>query len=157
MLQSISWSTYLTTAITSIAVYYTVVLYLYYRPELLAILRIKMIVPDRRNEADLNEIRKNLGKGDDDDSAREEYDLDITPQVQAFKDEIIAYLAEASSNKLQKSEVLYSLEVIASKYTILNKADCREELIYDVYKEANNYMPGYFELQGFNKLFQSSK
>ena len=151
MLKSISWGDYISTLSVFLVIYYIAISYLYYRKELLSVFGIKTIEPGIFPED--YEFRTSVKPHSDEAYLPKPLmEIDISPVIHSFTDEVQAYLLEISKSKPIKEEVVYALQLISSKYPALINVDCRDELLQDVYKEANHYMPNIFQPEDFQKL-----
>jgi len=86
------------------------------------------------------------------------FEIDISPLVQSFTDEIQAFINGANNN-MPKPELLYSLQLIAAKYLAFKDADCKNKLLQMIFSEVNNKSAGMVQLSdlkvlwnGFEKL-----
>ena len=80
-------------------------------------------------------------------------DIDISPLVQSFKDEVQAYIQEAESD-IDKDELLYSLKLITTKYPVFKNSDCSDEMSRFIYREANNRYPNVIQPNDALHLWQ---
>jgi hypothetical protein len=154
MLTSISWGEYTIMVIIALAIYYTYVGFHYFRWEILSLIGIKKVednviaVPAFSN---VNQVIKT--EHPEDYLPKTNLETDISPLIQSFTDEVQAYLLGANPN-MQQSELLYSLQLIASKYPVLKNADCRDELLQMIFMEVNSKHPGMFELSDLKPLWK---
>lgn len=143
MLQSISWGDYISSLCFILVVYYVIIVSTYYRKELLNLFGIKTIEPDIipiNSLAEFNSTAK-----DEEAIPKLLPDVDITPLVRSFIDEVRAYLQEAANYKIVKQEVLYALQQIFAKYPVLNTAESKASLLQEVYEITTQHQPGVFK------------
>lgn len=154
MLKSISWGDYTIIIIIALAVYYAFVGFRFFRWEILSLIGINKVednrvaipvIPDRQEP-----LKKEIPE---DYLPKPALEIDISPVIQSFTDEVQAYLYGAKP-QVQKPELLFSLQMIASKYSVLKKADCREELLQMVFTEADAKYPGLIGLDDLNFLWK---
>jgi hypothetical protein len=143
MLQSISWSQYLILIAILLICYYTAIVILYFKLEMLQLFGITKMEPGTTfTNVVLPEGLQGKAKEPDEDYLPKTTDTDITPLVNSFTDEVEAYLNETSNRKVVKEEVLYSLQTIALKYPALKDADCNSGLKQFVLEKAAASLPG---------------
>ena len=134
--------------------YYLYVALKYYRWEILSLIGINKVEDDRIVIPEVTNPREVLQQENPDDYLpKPALEIDISPLVQSFADEVQAYIQEAKPHALQP-ELLYSLQVIAAKYPALKDADCKDELLQIVFKEVNNKYPGLLELSDLKFLWK---
>jgi hypothetical protein len=154
MLQSISWSQYITTIITLLILYYCFVGFKYFRWEILSLIGIKKVEDNTIAIPALSNTNQSFKRENPADYLpKSNLEIDISPLVQSFIDEVQAYVQETNP-KAQQAEVLYSLQLIASKYPGLRESDCRDELFQTIYGEVNYKYPGLFEITDFKNLWK---
>lgn len=142
MFNSISWSQYIGTIAVLLVLYYLFVTVKYFRWEILNLIGIRKVETDSFViPAINNQVNPPLAENPEDYLPKPALDIDISPVVQSFTDEVMAYLNEAKPG-VQKTELLYSLQLIASKYPALKDADCKDELLQAVLNEVNHKYPG---------------
>jgi len=153
MFNSITWGQYFSTIALLLVCYYAVIGYRYYGWEILGIIGIKKVEDSTVGSSALSNF-KNLivTENPDDYLPKPALEIDISPLVQSFTDEVQAYLKEAVKNKTQKEELLNSLQVIVSKYPALKDADCKNELMQFVSTEVNRQYPNLFQPNNVNLL-----
>jgi hypothetical protein len=154
MFNSISWGQYFSAVALLLICYYAYTGYRYYRWEILGIMGIKKVDDSEAGKITSSDF-KNLivTENPEDYLPKKALEIDISPLVQSFSDEANAYLREAASNRMQKEELLTSLQLIASKYPALKDADCKSELLHSVLIEVNQYYPGLFQQKEINQLW----
>jgi hypothetical protein len=152
MLHSITWSQYITAMLILLLAYYAFVAFKYYRWEILGLAGIKKLntddtgipVADLKKQFTSSNHADYLPKGDS--------ETVISPIVQAFTDEVTAFINEAAT-AAPKEELLYALQIIAAKYPVLKDADCRNEIVALVLNTANNKYPNLIEAEDMNRLW----
>jgi hypothetical protein len=141
MFNSISWSQYITAIITLLILYYCFVGFKYFRWEILSLIGVKK-VEDKAIAipafSKANQPHKT--ENPEDYLPKSNLEIDISPLVQSFTDEVLAFINGANSN-MPKPELLYSLQLIASKYPALKDVDCRDELMQLMFEEVNTKYP----------------
>jgi hypothetical protein len=152
MFSSISWSQYVTTIVVVLAGYYLYVGYKYFRWELLAFIGISKVEDNSFFISAIEPTKTFKTEKHEDYFPQSNSEVDISPLVQAFTDEVQAYINEASTNS-PKPEVMYSLQQIAAKYMALKEADCKTELQEFVYKVVNNKFPELMEKEDTELLW----
>lgn len=156
MLNSISWADYFSTVAFLLLIYYAAIAYLYFKTEVLALVGIKMTAPTKLSDVSVAEVPQTFAQQPDEYyMPKPDADVDLTPVVQSFKDEVSAYTASLGEEKVVREEALHAIELIAAKYPVLNGADCRTELLEHAYSEANANRPSVFKQKDFNHLFRS--
>ena len=80
-------------------------------------------------------------------------EIDISPLVQSFTDEVAAFLQEAGEPEITKEQIINSLQSICSKYPAIKNADCRNELTLLVANEINLKYPNLFQQNDFVRLW----
>ena len=154
MFNSISWSQYITAIITLLIFYYCFVGFKYFRWEILSLIGIKkvenntIVIPAFSNA---NQSFKT--ENTEDYLPKQNLEIDISPLVQSFTDEVLAFINGANSN-MPKPELLYFFQLIAAKYPALNDADCKDELLQMIFTEVNNKYPDFFDLSDLMTLWK---
>lgn len=107
MFNSISWSQYIITIALLLVLYYLFVGFQYFRWEILNLIGIKKVENDTIViPAVKNQVSPPLAENPEDYLPKPALDIDISPVVQAFIDEVRAYLLETENGKIQKDELL---------------------------------------------------
>lgn len=154
MFHPISWSQYLTTVAYLLIVYYIVVAYLFYKLEILSLLGVSVVEPGQMPAATVEELRRAFTHNDNMHPPFPATDADLTPVIQALQDETAAYLQGASVNRPAKEEVLFALQTITDKYSVLKTADCRTDVLYELFQLANSLFPSMFSPADFGRLLK---
>ncbi len=153
MLSTISWSQYISVMLLLLICYYGFVGYKYFRLEVLSLIGIRK-VEDNKTAIPVTELKKQFTASIHSNYLpNEDLDADISPVVQAFTDEVKAFISNADAN-MPKPELLYSLQLIMSKYPALKNTDCKEELLQFVLTENNNKHPDILEPDDLRRLWQ---
>lgn len=127
MLSSISWSQYIAVLTVLLIGYYLYVGYRYYRWELLAIVGIKKVEPSTTTITAADFKQQITSENHADYLPKEIGEIDLSPVISSFQDELTAYLQEASKYS-EKNDLFNSLKQIFIKYPVLKDADSRIEL-----------------------------
>lgn len=154
MLSSITWAKYFSTTALLLICYYIFIGFRYYKWEILSIIGIKKVEESRLGTIVLPNF-KNLvvTENHEDYLPKHNLEIDISPLVQSFTDEVQAYVQEACENKIQKKEMLHSLQIIASKYPALKDADCRDEFTQLVLNAVNKQYPNLLQPNDVNQIW----
>lgn len=153
MFNSTTWGQYITTIARLLVCYYVFVGFRYYRWEILGLIGIKKV--DNSSVAiSTVAYRKESFKTEshEDYLPKPALEIDISPLVQLFTDEVQAYLL-ATGNNVTKEELLYSLQLIITKYPALKSADCRNELVKFLLTETNTKQPNLLQPIDVNRLW----
>jgi hypothetical protein len=154
MLNSISWGQYITTIITLLILYYFFVGVKYFRWEILSLIGIKKVEDNKISIPVFGNTNQPVRTENHEDYLpRPNLEIDISPVVQSFTDEVQAYIDEVKP-KVPASELLYSLELIGAKYPALKNADCRDELLQMVFTRVNKRYPGLLEQDDVSSLWK---
>jgi hypothetical protein len=154
MLKSISWGDYAAMVIISLAVYYAFIGFRYFRWEILSLIGINKVEDNRVAIPIMTDKQEPLKKEHPEDYLpKPALEIDISPVIQSFTDEVQAYIQEAKPN-VPRPELLFSLQLIASKYSVLKNADCSEELLQMVFTEADIKYPDLIRLDDLNFMWK---
>ena len=80
-------------------------------------------------------------------------EIDISPLVQSFTDEVTAFVQGADKAEITKEQIINFLQSICSKYPAIKNADCRNELILLVANEINLKYPNLFHQNDLARLW----
>lgn len=156
MFNAISWSDYFSAILFSLIIYYIVIGYRFYKEEILNLVGIKVLQPAKLSTHSVEDFKQSIALCKNEDGASSpDADIDFTPVILSFKDETSAYLQEAAANKVIKQEILYALQTIASKYAVLNVAECKGDVLNELFQDTDAQMPGVFKIDEFKTLFLS--
>lgn len=128
MLQSISWSDYLTFIALSGAVYYAWVLFVYYRHDLLTAAKAKRPISTNALQFQATPDSRETAENNPEDYQPKTEKAGTPQMLQSFTDEVKAYVEEASNKETDKELLLQCLAVIAGKYPSLAQSEYRESL-----------------------------
>jgi hypothetical protein len=153
MLSSISWGEYLSAALVSLACYYAYVGYKYFQWELLALIGIKKMETSTAPIA-VDDLKKQfVSESHADYLPQEVADVDITPVVTAFKDEVRAFLQETGGDT-DRTSLLTTLKQICMKYPVLRNSDNSNELNLFILTEVDKYKPAIVSMQDIQHLWR---
>jgi hypothetical protein len=146
MFNSISWSQYITAIITLLIFYYCFVGFKYFRWEILSLIGIRKVEDNSIAIPVFSNANQSFKTENPEDYLpKQNLEIDISPLVQSFTDEVLAF-TNGANNNIPKPELLYSLQLIAAKYPALKDADCKDELLQIIFNEVKNKYPGLVEL-----------
>jgi hypothetical protein len=140
MLSSISWGEYLSAVLVSLACYYAYVGYKYFRWEMLAAIGIKKMETSTTPIAVADLKKQFVSENHSDYLPKEVTATDFTPVINAFEDEVKAFLQEVG-NGIDKASLLTALQQICQKYPVLKSSDNSDELNLFILKEVEKYKP----------------
>lgn len=151
MLQSISWSQYISTLLLSIILYYAYVAYKYFRWEILSLIGIKKI-DEKGTLIPVAEIKKQFTASTHADFLPKELPGEVNGKLQPFWDEVNAYLAEI---RLQapKEEVCFAIKKILEKYPELNSTEYKIEVETTICGLLNQYFPEKFTVADMQNIW----
>ena len=154
MFNSITWGQYFSTIISLLIIYYTVIVFKFYKWEILAAIGIRKVDNATLNTVSLSGLKKYVSPENDEDyQPKHSMEIDISPLVQSFTDEVAAFLQEADEAEITKEQIINSLQSICSKYPAIKNADCKNELILMVATEINLKYPNLFQQNDFVRLW----
>ena len=154
MLSSITWGQYLSGIALLLLFYYGFVAFRYFKWEILGVIGIKKIDGSSVAIPTMAEFKSSMeGESHESYLPKPATDIDISPLVQSFTDEVQAYLKEAESG-IDKNELLYSIKQIAMKYPALKDSDCNDEMRQFIYREANDKYPNIIQPHDALHLWQ---
>ena len=152
MLQSISWSQYITALLFALICYYVYVAYKYFRWELLAVIGIKRI--DEKNESvPVAEIKKQFTSSNHADFFPKEPLNEVNGILQLFWDEVNAYLAEIIP-LAPKEEICFAIKKILEKYPVLNSVEYKTEIETTISGLLNQYFPERFTVADMQYIWR---
>ena len=154
MFNSITWAQYFYSIISLLIIYYTVIVFRFYKWEILAAIGIRKVDNATLTTVSLSGLKKYVSPENDGDyKPKPSMEIDISPLVQSFTDEVAAFLQEADEAEITKEQIINSLQSICSKYPAIKNADCRNELILLVANEINLKYPNLFQQNDFVRLW----
>ena len=152
MFNSITWGQYLITVTLLLICYYASVALRFYRWEILSIMGIKKVEDEAISISTVAEFKKSFeNENHEDYLPKPDPEVDISPVVQSFTDEIKAYLQEAG-NSITKDELLNSFQAIVAKYPVLKSVDYTPELVQFIFDESSARYPNLLQLNDAKQL-----
>lgn len=152
MFNSITWGQYFTAITLLLVCYYIFIGLRFYRWEILNVIGIKKVEDNAIAISTVADFKKSF-----ETESHEDYlpkaisEVDISPVVQSFTDEIKAYLQE-SDDDTSKEELLHSIQAIVTKYPVLRNLDYKHELIQFLFDESNAKYPNLLQLNELKEL-----
>lgn len=154
MFNSITWGQYLSAIIFLLIIYYAVIGFKFYRWEILNVFSIRKVEDGTMNTASLSNLRNFVTPENPEDYLpKPVLEIDISPLVQSFADEVKAFVQGSENTKMTKDEIINSLNIISSKYPALKDADCRNDLEQFVLNEINVQYPNLLHPKDLIKLW----
>ncbi len=155
MFNSITWGQYLSAIIVLLIIYYAVIGFKFYRWEILNVFGIRKVEDGTMNTASLSSLRNFAPPENPEDYLpKPALEIDISPLVQSFTDEIKVFVKASENTKITKDEIINSLNIIFSKYPALKNADCRNDLEQFVLHELNVQYPNLFHPKDLSNLWK---
>jgi hypothetical protein len=152
MLQSISWSQYITALLLALICYYVYVAYKYFRWEILAVIGIKR-VDEKHVSVPVAEIKKQFTSSNHTDFLPKEPLTDINGTLQLFWDEVNAYLAEIKP-LAPKEEICFAVKIILGKYPVLTSTEYKTEIETTISGLLNQYFPERFTVADIQTVWR---
>lgn len=154
MFSSITWGQYFTVISSLLICYYTLIGFRYYRWEILSLIGIKKVNDSGTTVQTISDFKKSFAAENHHDySLKPALEVDISPLLQSFTDEVQAYLQQTANNKIEEEEFFNSIQLIASKYPVLKEADCKEELVQFILNETNTRYPNLLQRDDLIQLW----
>jgi hypothetical protein len=154
MFNSITWGQYFSAIIILLIIYYTVIVFKFYKWEILAAVGIRKVDKASLNTVSLSGLKNYVSPENDEDyQPKQSTEIDISPLVQSYTDEVAAFLHGADDVEITKEEIINSLQSICSKYPIIKNADCRNDLMLLVANEINIKYPNLFQQNDLVRLW----
>lgn len=117
MFTQISWSSYIVTVLLLSVVYYLIIGYWYYRDDLLQLVSGKRVTThDFVSTAFRHQ-----------------------PLEQSFSDEVKAFMEQAGKDKLDKKDIIQSLQLLLQKYPALKDSASQESIQNLIVNECTSY------------------
>ena len=152
MFNSITWGQYFTTVTLLLVCYYVFIGLRFYRWEILSVIGIKKVEDNAIAISTVANFKKSFEtESHEDYLPKPALEVDISPVVQSFTDEIKAYLQESDDNT-SKDELRHSIQAIVTKYPVLKNVDYKHELIQFLFDEANAKYPNLLQLNELKEL-----
>ncbi len=155
MFNSITWGEYFSAVIFLLIIYYILMGFMFYKWEILSVAGIRKVDDDSLyTTAALSNLKEFVASENHENYLpKPSLEIDISPLVQSFTDEITAFVQETDEAEITKEEIINSLQAICSKYPAIKNADCRNDLEVDVLKEINLKYPTLFQQNVFKNLW----
>ena len=154
MFNSITWGEYFSTIISLLIIYYALLGFKFYKWEILAAFGIRKVDNATLNTVSLSGLKKYVSPENEEDyQPKQSMEIDISPLVQSFNDEVTAFLQQADEVGITKEQITNSLQSICSKYPAIKNADCKNELILMVANEINLKYPNLFQPNDLVRLW----
>ena len=154
MFNSITWGQYFYAIIFLLIIYYAVIGFKFYKWEILAAIGIRKVDNATLNTVSLSGLKKYVSPENDEDyQPKQSMEIEISPLVQSFNDEVAAFLQQADEVEITKEEIINSLQSICTKYPAIKNSDCRNDLILLVANEINLKYPNLFHQNELVRLW----
>lgn len=154
MFNSITWGQYLSAIIFLLIFYYAVIGFKFYRWEILNVFGIRKVEDGTLSTAFLSNLRNFVTPENPEDYLpKPALEIDISPLVQSFTDEVKAFVQGSENGEIKKEEIIHSLSIISLKYPALKDADCRNDLEQFVLHEINVQYPNLLHPKDLIKLW----
>lgn len=154
MFNSITWGEYLSAIILLLIFYYAVIGFKFYRWEILNVFGIRKVEDGTMNTASLSNLRNFVTPENPEDYLpKPVLEIDISPLVQSFTDEVKAFVQGSENGEIKKEEIIHSLSILSLKYPALKDADCRNDLKQFVLNEINVQYPNLLHPKDLIKLW----
>jgi hypothetical protein len=154
MFNSITWGQYLSAIIFLLIIYYAVIVSKFYRWEILNVFGIRKVEDGTMSTPSLYNLRNFVSPENPEDYfPKPALEIDISPLVQSFKDEVKAFVQGSENTEITKDEIINSLNIIFLKYPALKDADCRNDLEQFVLYELNVQYPNLLNPKDLSKVW----
>ena len=155
MFNSITWEQYFSAIILLLVIYYILIGFRFYKWEILSIIGIRKADDVSLNTTVALSNLKEFTASENHENylPKPSLEIDISPLVQSFTDEVIAFVQGADEGNITKEEIINSLKAICSRYPAIKNADCRKDLEVDVLKEINLKYPTLFHINDIENLW----
>ena len=155
MFNSITWGQYFSAITLLLIIYYILIGFRFYKWEIFSVIGIRKVDADSLNTtAALSNLKKFAASENHENYLpKPNLEIDISPLVQSFTDEVTAFVQGADEAEITKEEIINSLQAICTKYPAIKNADCRKDLEVDVLKEINLKYPALFKQNDFKNLW----
>ena len=142
MFSSITWVEYLSAIIFLLIIYYPVIGFKFYKWEILHVFGISKVEDEQTANEALSSLKQFASSEKSEDYLPESLlEVDTSAVVQSFTDEVKAYVQETHFSEIKKEDILFSLQKIALKYSVLKEADCKIDLQNLILNEVNIKFP----------------
>ncbi len=155
MFNSITWGQYFSAIILLLIIYYVLTGFWFYKWEILRIIGIRKVDVDLLNTTAALSNLKEFAASENHENylTKPSLEIDISPLVQSFTDEVTAFVQGANEAEITKEEMINSLQAICIKYPAIKNADCRKDLEDAVLKEINLKYPTLLQQKDLNNLW----
>ena len=155
MFNSITWGQYFSAIIFLLIIYYIVIGFRSYKWEILGVMGIRKVDDASLNTtAALSNLKEsNSLENHENYLPKPSLEIDISPLVQSFTNEVTAFVQGADEAEITKEEIINSLQAICTKYPAIKNADCRKDLEVDLLKEINLKYPTLVQQKDFKNLW----
>ena len=155
MFNSITWEQYFSAIILLLVIYYILIGFRFYKWEILSIIGIRKADDVSLNTTVALSNLKEFTASENHENylPKPSLEIDISPLVQSFTDEVTAFLQGSDEGDITKEEIINSLQAICSRYPAIKNADCRKDLEVDVLKEINLKYPTLFHKNDIENLW----
>lgn len=152
MFNSITWGQYFTTITLLLVCYYAFIGLRFFRWKILSVMGIKNVEDNAIAISTVTNFKKSFEtESHEDYLPKPALEVDISPVVRSFTDEVKAYLQE-SDDDTSKDELLHSIQAIVTKYPVLKNVDYKHELIQFLFDESNAKYPNLLQLNELTEL-----
>ncbi len=132
MLKNISWANYWIFILVTVASYYITIGCLYYLAEIKQVLQGKSNLFKKLNSSKNAVVTRNP-------SVIPQSEDNLQQIVSEYIDEITISLKEAAEKSLIKQEIIYSLQQLANKYSVVKTSPFKSFITDYILIECNNY------------------
>lgn len=155
MFNSITWGQYFSAILLLLVIYYITIGFSFYKWEILSVIGIRKVNDDSLDTtAALSKIKEfTASENHENYLPKPSLEIDISPLVQSFTDEVTAFLQGAEEAEITKEEMISSLQAIWTKYPAIKNADCRKDLEVDMLKEINLKYPALLQQKDLKNLW----
>ncbi len=126
MLQTISWQNYFTVCAVLLVIYYTAIIFLYYRQDVAMIFRQQISFRKQGAFAQANQTALLQQQGNDIDALGS----NLTDEIKAF--------AASAGNQYNKTELQYFLQMLLKKYAVLKNSEVQASITKTIISECKN-------------------
>ncbi|HUC79471.1 MAG TPA: hypothetical protein VMR70_01090 [Flavisolibacter sp.] len=125
MFSQISWGEYIQTVLILFCIYYGVVLFKFYRRDILVFAKRQGAGQPFGKKENGNESALQLDLFSGGSTANSSVAMDLDPALQAFLSEVEAFLLQAGENAFDKEQILSSLQVLIERHPVSQSATYR--------------------------------
>lgn len=125
MLQSISWQNYFTVCAILLVIYYSAIIFLYYRQDVAVLLRQQVVFRKHGTFAPATQTVTSQ-PGNDIDALGS----NLTDEIKAF--------AASAGNQYNKTELQYGLQLLLKKYAVLKNSEAQAGITKTIISECEN-------------------